>query len=58
MSKPSTISSPLIAGQILIASDRTQVDDGEKITIHAPSEVPKDLEINLLNFKRILGTSE
>ncbi len=46
------------AGQILIASDRTQVDVGEKITIHAPSEVPKDLEINSLNFKRILGTSE
>lgn len=45
-------------GRILIAADRTRVDVGKKITIHAPSKVPADLEINSLNYKSILGTSE
>lgn len=45
-------------GRILIAADRTRVDVGEKITIHAPSKIPEDLEINSLNYKSILGISE
>lgn len=42
-------------GQVLIASDRVRVDVGAAITIHPPTPVPEDFEINSLNFEAILG---
>jgi hypothetical protein len=45
------------SGQILTASNRLWIDVGEMTTIRAALAVPEDLEINSLNFKRVLKTT-